>query len=184
MKNIKLSIELGSDVTKFDRTVNEAEFGDASKYVPGRKINLIILVPTVDRRDNEKVVKLSSLELKRAGRPAQRRRTTAFQEQVLENANQQMDRRARDFDANLMSITNNIDIITGMDIVGKAVRVPFCGVVFASEVEEEAVFLPALEADLRDLLSTKKYVLLLLFAFRDHLDKQAQVVNSACAQAQ
>ncbi|KAI8148377.1 hypothetical protein BJV82DRAFT_591896 [Fennellomyces sp. T-0311] len=68
MKNIKLSIrELGSDVTKFDRTVNEAEFGDASKYVPGRKINLIILVPTVDRRDNEKVVKLSSLELKRAG---------------------------------------------------------------------------------------------------------------------
>ena len=108
--------ELGSDATKFDRTVNEAEFGDTSKYVSGRKIDLIISVPTVDRRNNEKVVELSSLELKRAG----------VEDEYITTQQNKNVRTLKSVLANLISITNNVDIVTGMDIVGKLLDLCRC----------------------------------------------------------
>ena len=89
--------------------MNEAELGDSTKYISGRRIDLIIEMSTVDLLSEEKVVELSSLEIKRAGVD-----NTYITIQQNKNV-----RTIKSLLGSLMSITSNCDIVTGIDIVGK-----------------------------------------------------------------
>ncbi|KAI9260591.1 hypothetical protein BDA99DRAFT_86111 [Phascolomyces articulosus] len=153
--------ELTSTATKFERVINEYEFGETNKNVSGRKIDLLIQTTSVNIQNKPEVFDLSSMEFKKSGSDdiyliSQQNKNIRTMKSVL---------------ASLLATTNHIDVVLGMDIVGVSgymfAVLPYEGVTFATNVtDDKIVFLPVNKYDLDDFLDKKKYVLPLLFTYK------------------
>lgn len=63
---IKLRIgESTSSSTKFDRIINEVEFGETSSYISGRKVDLIVETTSVNTKNMPITIELSNAEFKK-----------------------------------------------------------------------------------------------------------------------
>lgn len=99
--------------SKYERQLNEYEYGDVSQNVFGRRIDLLLVAPIVNDKNDEQDIELSSLEIKPAGVSAdveviQLNKNIRVNKSILYNITTHM---GGIVDHNLRTL--------GMDIIGK-----------------------------------------------------------------
>ena len=97
-----------STATKFDRIINEYEFGETNKNVSGRKIDLLLQTTSVNIQHKLKVFDLSLVEFKKMG---------SDHVYVTSQQNKNI-RTTKSVLASLLAATNHIDVVLGMDLTG------------------------------------------------------------------
>ncbi|KAI7855312.1 hypothetical protein BDC45DRAFT_505925 [Circinella umbellata] len=178
-QQVHLSVgELTSTATKFERIINEYEFGETNKNVSGRKIDLLFQTITVNVQNKPKIFDLSSVEFKKMG----------SDDNYLSLQQNKNIRTMKSVLGSLLATVNQMDVVLGIDITGVSgymfAVLPYEGVTFATNVtKNETVFLPVNKYDLNDFFDKKKYVLPLLFTYKDIIMKQAQAIDMHCREA-
>ena len=103
-----------STATKFERIINEYEFGETNKNVSGRKIDLLFQTITVNVQNKPKIFDLSSVEFKKMG----------SDDNYLSLQQNKNIRTMKSVLGSLLATVNQMDVVLGIDITGRLLYIP------------------------------------------------------------
>lgn len=139
--------------SKFERQINEEEFGGAKKSVTGRKIDLLPTIRMNDEKNKEITIELGAFEVKPEG--------VEDSVQVIQlNKNIRVNKNVLNTILLYTNLNNEVieQFVIGIDIIGlhgflyKVVK--YEDVVFAAKLTEDDVFLPEDEDDILEFLQS------------------------------
>ncbi|KAI7900862.1 uncharacterized protein BX663DRAFT_553837 [Cokeromyces recurvatus] len=171
-KGIKLRIgESTSASTKFDRMINEVEFGETSTYISGRKIDLIVETKSVNTKNMPITIELSNAEFKKMD----------VDDDFITIQQNKNIRTSKSILSSIFSLNSGEPVI-GLDFVGLS------GYLFSAQYLESAVFitreadvyLPGDTVDFDEFMDNCEEVLALIFAYKNYIVKQAGAIDQKC----
>ncbi|KAI8065981.1 hypothetical protein BDF21DRAFT_402092 [Thamnidium elegans] len=166
---IKLKIgESTSASTKFDRMINEIEFGETSTYISGRKIDLIVETKSVNMKNMSITIELSNAEFKKID----------TDDDFITTQQNKNIRTSKSILSSIFTLNPNEQVI-GLDFVGLS------GYLFSAQYLESAVFitreadiyLPGDIVDFNLFMDECDEVLTLIFGYKNYIVKQANAID-------
>ncbi|KAI7897397.1 uncharacterized protein EV154DRAFT_557700 [Mucor mucedo] len=152
--------------TKYDRQLNEYEYGDVSTGVYGRKIDLIFKGSILDDKRIKKNIELSSVEIKPAS-------VSEDVEAIQLNKNIRVNKSILHNIAAHMGELSDDCYVLGIDIIGLSAFVysvyQYEDIIAAVKVEEDNLFLPGDFDDLEDLVFGNTLDQLLNFKVKQYI---------------
>ncbi|KAI7904579.1 uncharacterized protein BX663DRAFT_586171 [Cokeromyces recurvatus] len=167
--NVILRIgETNSTGTKFDRMLNEMEFGETSAYVSGRKVDMIVETKTVNIKNVTITVELSNAEFKKMD----------VEDDFITIQQNKNIRTSKSILSNIFPLEGHNTVI-GMNFVGLSgyfFNANFIdAAVFVNKVAD--VYLPGNDVDLMDFMDDCETILSIIFAYKKYMVNQAEEVN-------
>ncbi|KAG1455204.1 hypothetical protein G6F56_007121 [Rhizopus delemar] len=169
---IKFRIEESTSAsTKSDRMINEIEFGKASIYISGRKIDLIVETKSVNTKNMPITIELSNAEFKKMD---------ADDDFITIQQNKNI-RTSKSILSSIFTLNSGEPVI-GLDFVGLS------GYLFSAQYLESAVFitreadvyLPGDTVDFDEFMDECEEVLALIFGYKNYIVKQAGAIDQKC----
>lgn len=169
---IKLRIgESTSSSTKFDRIINEVEFGETSSYISGRKIDLIVETNSVNTKNMPITIELSNAEFKKMD---------VDDDCVTIQRNKNI-RTSKSILSSIFAL-NSDEAVIGLDFVGLSGYLYsaqyLAGAVFI--IREADVYLPGDAVDFDEFMNECEEVFEIIFKYKNYIVKQARGIDQKC----
>ncbi|KAG1039172.1 hypothetical protein G6F43_012566 [Rhizopus delemar] len=163
--------ESTSASTKFDRMMNEIEFGETSTYISGRKIDLIVETKSVNTKNMPITIELSNAEFKKMD---------VDDDFVTIQQNKNI-RTSKSILSSIFTLNSGEPVI-GLDFVGLS------GYLFSAQYLESAVFitreadvyLPGDTIDFDEFMNECEEVLAQIFGYKNYIVRQAGAIDQKC----
>lgn len=164
---IKLRIGKSTSASvKFDRMINEIEYGETSTYISGRKIDMIVEIKSINTKNMPITIELSNAEFKKMD---------VDDDSIIIQQNKNI-RTSKSILSSIFTLNSGEPVI-GLDFVGLS------GYLFSAQYLESAVFiireadvyLPGDTIDFNEFIDESEDVLALIFGYGNYIIKQHMI---------